>query len=49
MPLKTGKGSESSNIRTLRAEGYPQKQAVAIAMERAGKSRRTTKTKRKKK
>lgn len=42
MPLKKGKSKKavSGNIRKLRREGYPQKQAVAIAMNTAGKSRK---------
>jgi uncharacterized protein YdaT len=42
MPLKKGssKKAVSSNIRTLRHEGYGQRQAIAIAMSKAGKSRR---------
>lgn len=37
MPLKKGKGQKAvtSNIKKLRAEGKPQKQAVAIAMRTA--------------
>lgn len=42
MPLKKGKSSKtvSANIRTLRKEGYPQRQAIAIAMQKAGKPKR---------
>jgi uncharacterized protein YdaT len=43
MPLKKGasKKAVSSNIRILSREGYKPKQAVAIAMSKAGKSRKT--------
>jgi phage protein U len=42
MPLKKGSSQEavSSNISQLRDEGFPQKQAVAISLERAGKQRK---------
>ncbi len=45
MPLKKGRSKKaiSSNIRTLRHEGYPQKQSIAIAMNTAGKSRKKKK------
>tara|TARA_R100001086_G_scaffold244424_1_gene174193 strand:+ start:193 stop:360 length:168 start_codon:yes stop_codon:yes gene_type:complete len=41
MPLMQGKSKAAikSNIRRLVKEGYPQKQAVAIAHERAGKGK----------
>ncbi len=42
MPLKSGKSKAviASNIRTEMHHGQPQKQAVAIAMSKAGKSRK---------
>lgn len=40
MPLKKGSGDKvvSQNIKTEIAAGRPQKQAVAIALSKAGKS-----------
>lgn len=51
MPLKKGKAQQfvSSNIRKLRKEGYPIKQAIAIALDMAGKKKKSGPKKRKKK
>lgn len=45
MPLKSGKSRAviSSNIRTEMHKGYPQKQAIAIAMSKAGLSKKKSK------
>lgn len=41
MPLKEGSSDEviSENIKKLVSEGYDRRQAVAIALENAGKSK----------
>jgi hypothetical protein len=45
MPLKPGRSKKviSSNIRTEMHAGKPQKQAIAIAYDKAGKSRKKRK------
>lgn len=42
MPLKKGKSDKtvSANVRELMKSGRPQKQAVAIALRSAGRSRK---------
>lgn len=45
MPLKRGRSNAtvSHNIRKLKKEGYSQDQSVAIALKKAGRSRKKTK------
>lgn len=46
MPLLKGKKNVGHNIRVLRGEGRPEKQAIAIALRKAGVKRSTRKPKR---
>lgn len=45
MPLLKGSGDNivSANVRELVGSGYPEKQAVAIALSKAGKSNKAKK------
>jgi hypothetical protein len=47
MPLRKGKSKKviSANIRTEMEHGKPQDQAIAIAMQKAGKARRRKRAK----
>jgi hypothetical protein len=49
MPLKKGKSKKTvaSNIRTEMKAGKPQKQAIAIAMSKSGKSNKTKRNRKK--
>ena len=42
MPIKSGSSKKVivSNIKKLTSEGYPKKQSIAIALSKAGKSKK---------
>lgn len=43
MPLKKGVKNVGANIKELEQSGYPKKQSVAIALNKAGKSNKQKK------
>jgi hypothetical protein len=45
VPLEEGSGNDavSANVSTLMKEGYPQRQSVAIALSKAGRSNKKKK------
>lgn len=47
MPLKSGSSDKavSYNIKKLKDEGYPSEQRIAIALEKAGRSKKRKKKK----
>jgi hypothetical protein len=48
MPLKKGKSKAAfaENMHTLKSEGYPQKQRLAIALSKSGRSKKGKRGKR---